>query len=53
VLAIGFAKRRDDRFATAVELSEALTAAVARSLSRELRARADALIAAHPWGSGA
>ncbi len=52
VLAIGLAKRPDDRFATAVELADALAAAGDGRLSRELRERGDALIAAHPWGSG-
>ena len=52
VLAIGMAKQRDARFATASELSEAFTAAANGKLGRELRERADAVIAAHPWGSG-
>jgi serine/threonine-protein kinase len=51
VLAIGMAKAVDARFASALELAEALTAASAGKLSRELRERSDALIAAHPWGS--
>ena len=50
VLALGLAKARDDRFATAVELAEALAAAIEQRLPARLRERADALIAAHPWG---
>jgi hypothetical protein len=51
VLAIGMAKAVELRFATALELADAVTAAAAGKLSRELRERSDALIAAHPWGS--
>ncbi|MGE5186146.1 MAG: serine/threonine-protein kinase [Acidobacteriota bacterium] len=52
VLALGLAKRPADRFATAIELAEALAAAVAGRLAADVRARADATIASHPWGSG-
>ncbi len=52
VIAIGVAKAPAERFATALELADALAAAAGSKLPRELRERADALIAAHPWGSG-
>jgi eukaryotic-like serine/threonine-protein kinase len=52
VLALGMAKRPADRFATAAELADAFTAAASSKLGRELRERADANLAAHPWGSG-
>ena len=51
VIAIGLAKRPDDRFATAVQLAEAFAAAASSRLSRELRDRGDAAIAARPWGT--
>jgi serine/threonine-protein kinase len=51
VLAIGLAKSPDDRFASARELSASLGAALAARLPASLRTRADALIAAMPWGS--
>jgi serine/threonine-protein kinase len=50
VLAIGLAKQRDDRFASARELAEAFSAAVAGALSKELRERADGLLGKYPWG---
>ncbi|MGE5186629.1 MAG: serine/threonine-protein kinase, partial [Acidobacteriota bacterium] len=52
VLAIGMAKLPVQRFATASELAEAFDAAAHGKLGRDLRERADALIAARPWGSG-
>lgn len=51
VLAIGLAKDPDLRFVTAGELADALAAAAGGRLDHELRARADKLIAAQPWGS--
>jgi len=51
VLALGLAKDRNQRFGAATELAEALAAAVDDRLDGKLRARADALIAAHPWGT--
>ena len=50
-LALGLAKDRNQRFGAATELAEALAAAVDDRLDGKLRARADALIAAHPWGT--
>ena len=50
VLAIALAKRADDRFDSATELASAFTAACRNELSAELRQRADALLAALPWG---
>jgi hypothetical protein len=49
VLAIGMAKRADDRFASASELADAIRAAVDGDLSATLRARADALLHAGAW----
>ena len=51
VLALGLAKDRNQRFGAATELAEALAAAVDDRLDGKLRTRADALIAAHPWGT--
>jgi serine/threonine-protein kinase len=51
VLAIGLAKRATDRFATALELAEALALALREELGDELRGRAAALLAVAPWGS--
>ena len=50
VLAIGLAKDRAARFATAADLAEALAAALDDRLDAGLRSRADALIAGHAWG---
>ena len=50
VLALGMAKQRGERFATAAELADALVRAAAGDLPPELRARADALTARHAWG---
>jgi serine/threonine-protein kinase len=50
VLAIGLAKRADDRFATPSELAQALEAAGRGELSRSLRARGVLLVRALPWG---
>ena len=50
VLAIALAKRPEDRFGSATELAAALSSAVAGRRDLALRARADALLAKHPWG---
>jgi tRNA A-37 threonylcarbamoyl transferase component Bud32 len=50
VLALALAKSPDHRFASAVELGEALRDAAREDLSAGLRARADALVRAAPWG---
>lgn len=44
-----YAKKRTDRFETATELADALTAAFANRLALRLRTKADALIRAMPW----
>ena len=51
VLAIGLAKRPDDRFATALELARWFTAAVDSRLDVDQRRRADDVIARYPWGT--
>jgi serine/threonine-protein kinase len=51
VLAVGLAKDTRDRFATAAELAEWLTAAIHDSLTAEQRRRADELVSRHPWGT--
>ena len=51
VLAIGLAKDPEQRFATATQLADALAAGAASKLPESLRARADALLAAKPWGA--
>jgi serine/threonine-protein kinase len=51
VLAIGLAKRSDDRLDSARGFAAALRSAFAGSLSPPLRTRADALLASAPWGS--
>jgi serine/threonine-protein kinase len=51
VLAIGLAKDRRDRFATALELAQWFTAAVRESLTVEQRRRADDLASRQPWGT--
>ena len=51
VLSLGLAKRSDDRLDSARGFAAALRSAFAGSLSPPLRARADALLAAAPWGS--
>jgi serine/threonine-protein kinase len=53
VMAISLAKSPGDRFDTAEEMRDALVAAVAGDVPVELRARAERLIAAHPWGERA
>ncbi len=50
VLAIGMAKRADDRFQDGDELADALVAAATGTLAEGLRLRADTLIGKHPWG---
>jgi serine/threonine-protein kinase len=50
VLAIGMAKKPDDRFQDAAELAGALAAAAGATLADGLRVRADDLIEKHPWG---
>jgi serine/threonine-protein kinase len=49
VLAVGLAKRAEDRFERADELADALAAAVAGELGEDLRARGDALIRRGAW----
>ncbi len=49
-LAIGLAKKPDDRFATAAELARALDSALSDRLPESLRHHARRLIAIHPWG---
>jgi len=51
VLAIGLAKERGDRFATASELAAWFVAAATTGLSADQRQRADELIARAPWGT--
>ncbi|HEY4117498.1 MAG TPA: serine/threonine-protein kinase, partial [Byssovorax sp.] len=51
VLAVGMAKRPDDRFATALEFASALRAAAAGQLDDATRARGWALLREFPWGS--
>ncbi|HET9993498.1 MAG TPA: serine/threonine-protein kinase, partial [Kofleriaceae bacterium] len=51
VLAIGLAKRPDDRFATAVELAAWFALATEDQLSPDQRRRADELATKHPWGT--
>lgn len=52
VFAIALAKSPDDRFDRAAELAQALEAAARGSLSDELRARAERILAKHPWSEG-
>ena len=49
VLAIGLAKRPRDRFTSALELADALAAAVAGTLSPELRDKGELLLRAGAW----
>jgi len=49
-LAIGMAKRAEDRFESGAELAASLAAAAKNDLPIALRVRADALIAKHAWG---
>jgi hypothetical protein len=51
VLALGLAKKRDDRAATAVELARWFAAAIDGNLDAAVRDRADALVASAPWGT--
>jgi serine/threonine-protein kinase len=50
VLAIALAKPATARFESATALSDALSLAFSSRLSPELRARADRLVTAYPWG---
>jgi hypothetical protein len=50
-LALGLAKRPDDRLPSAADFAAALRSACSDALSSSLRARADALLEAAPWGS--
>jgi serine/threonine-protein kinase len=49
VMAIGLAKRADDRFATAAELADALAAAFDANLPPHVRARGEDLVRAGAW----
>jgi hypothetical protein len=51
VLALGLAKRPDDRFESALELARWFAAAVDGALELAQRRRADDLIARYPWGT--
>jgi hypothetical protein len=51
VLAIAMAKDPGDRFATALELAEALRAASKGALDPSHRVHAQTLLAALPWGT--
>ncbi|RMH41675.1 MAG: serine/threonine protein kinase [Deltaproteobacteria bacterium] len=50
VLAIAMAKRPQDRFETAADFAAALALAAEGRVDDALRARAQALLARHPWG---
>jgi len=51
VLALGLAKKPEDRFATALELAAWFAAAVDDQLTPDQRRRADDLANKHPWGT--
>jgi serine/threonine-protein kinase len=51
VIAIALEKRAEGRFSAATELADALRAASRGELPVALRARADALLRARPWGT--
>jgi len=51
VLAIALAKEPGDRFASAIELADALRAAARSSLDPAVRLHAQTLLAALPWGT--
>ncbi len=51
VLALGLAKRPEDRFATALELAEWFALAIGDLLAPEQRRRADELATKFPWGT--
>jgi eukaryotic-like serine/threonine-protein kinase len=53
VLAIGMAKRREDRFANAGQLAAAMRAAHEGELDDDMRARGWTLLRTMPWGSRA
>ena len=50
-IAIALAKKAEERFASAAELARTLEAASRDELPSAVRARADGLLRAHPWGS--
>ena len=50
VLLIGLSKSPRDRFSTAVELAEALSAAAKDKIHSDLKDRATALAKHQPWG---
>jgi serine/threonine-protein kinase len=50
VIAIGMARRRDDRFASGAELAAAFRGAARGTLDPALARRGELLIAARPWG---
>ena len=50
-LAVGLAKDRTERLASSGEFADALAAAAEGKLDGKLRARGDALIARHAWGT--
>ena len=51
VLAIGLAKKREDRFAKVEDFAAAMVAAFKGSLDDATRARGWTLVKQHPWGS--
>jgi len=50
VIAVALAKSPVHRFATAGELAEALSTAIAGKVDRAIASRADALLRDLPWG---
>jgi hypothetical protein len=50
-LAVGLAKRREQRFGSAPELAQAFLRAVRGELPETLRQRARALLAEHPFAT--
>jgi serine/threonine-protein kinase len=51
VLALGLAKKAEERFQTALELAEWFALAIADQLTPEQRRRADDLATKYPWGT--
>lgn len=51
VMAVALAKSPDDRFESALELAQALEAASRGGIQRDLAARAERVLARHPWGT--